>query len=170
MPLLRLTRCILVTLAYAGTVTVQPIQAAEPPHDRPAASQSARDVALRADGTLHGEVRNSQGTTQPHVQVAVGKLDQHSVVVSTDAQGRFSIDGLSGGIYQVRTASGGAAYRVWAPHTAPPSASQGVVIIEPTTIVVGQNARNWGAIASPWVMGLIAGAAIAIPLVLDEGS
>jgi hypothetical protein len=129
-----------------------------------------RDVALLPDGSLHGQVVNPQGKAASQVAVQFGRLDLAPQTTVTGLDGRFAVQGLRPGIYQFQTATGSGVYRVWAPHTAPPAAHAGVVLVEQETIILGQNGTAWGYIANPWVMGLIAAAAIAIPLALDNGS
>lgn len=129
-----------------------------------------RDVALAADGSLQGQVIRPQGAAGSHVQVVFGRLDGTPMATMTQADGRFQVNGLRPGIYQFQTATQSDVYRVWAPQTAPPAAQAGIVIVEQETIVRGQNNSAWTYLANPWVMGLIAAAAIAIPLALDNGS
>jgi hypothetical protein len=115
-------------------------------------------------------VLNAQGVPQAQVKVAVGKTNQQPTFVSTDETGRFNVAGLSAGTYQVQTSHGSSVYRVWAPHTAPPSAQPGVLVVNSDQVVrgYGHNYDGWRWLANPWVMGLIVASAIAIPLATES--
>ncbi len=143
----------------------QVARAATPETARPAA---ARDVALQASGLLQGQVLDVQGRPQAGVQVSVTKQGLPATFATTDGDGRFAVLGLSAGLYEVRTPQGGGIYRAWAPHTAPPSAQDGVLVISGEEVVRG--GQGLGFLANPWVMGAVVAAAIAIPLAMDDAS
>jgi hypothetical protein len=171
MALTKQIRSALVMLACSGMLATPLVRAAQPGASPVRSESPARDVALQAAGTLHGQVVDPQGVGRAHVDVAVNKLNQPPVVVTTDAQGRFAVEGLSAGIYQVQTDNCEAAFRVWAPRTAPPVASQAVLLVEDGKVVRGQKGKQrWNFAAGPWIIGGLAAAAIAIPLALDDGS
>jgi hypothetical protein len=101
--------------------------------------------------------------------VAVIRQGQEIARTQTNAEGRFAVQGLTGGVYQVATPVGAATYRAWSPRTAPPAATQAITIVPDETIVRGQfgtGALGW--LANPWVLAGIVAAAIAIPLALDD--
>ena len=127
------------------------------------------DVALTSTGELRGQVLDAQGVPQPQIKVAVGQMNQQPTYVSTDSAGQFTVQGLSAGVYHVQTAHGSGVYRVWAPRTAPPSAQPGVLVVNNDQIVRGYG-QGAHILASPWCLGLIVAAAIAIPLAIDSGS
>jgi len=128
------------------------------------------DVALTSAGDLRGQVLDAQGVAQPKIKVSIGQTNQQPTFVSTDSEGRFVVQGLAAGVYQVQTPRGGGMYRVWAPRTAPPSAQPGVLVVNDGQIVRGYGSNGAHFLANPWVMGLIVAAAIAIPLAIDSGS
>jgi hypothetical protein len=165
-----------VTLASLGLLCPQSVLAAFPSAGGAAAPITAvRDVTLQDDGSLRGHVLDSQGQPFGNVQVSVvqqGKLVQ---AVQSDDAGRFAISGLRGGLYQLATEQGVAVYRVWTPHTAPPSAGAEALLIHQGTLVRGgaplgggYGGGVLGFLSNPWVLGGIVAAAIAIPLALDD--
>lgn len=135
---------------------------------RPAGSAEIRDIALQAGGALRGQVVDGQGQPCGLVAVRVVRASDQKplAVVQTDAQGRFVVSGLTGGVYRVETPGGAAVYRLWAPNTAPPSATASALLIHGDSLVRG----NLGGIGwFGWTLiGLGVAAAIAIPLVLDD--
>jgi len=128
-----------------------------------------RDIALQENGLLKGQVLDTQGAPVTGAPVAVIQQGKVIAAAKTDINGHFAIAGLKGGVFEVVTEQGGAAYRFWAPRTAPPAAQADALIINGGTAVRG--AMGGGAIgflSNPWVLGLIAAGAIAIPLALDD--
>jgi hypothetical protein len=140
-----------------------------------AAGAVVRDLALQAGGVLRGQVLDKQGKACAGVAVALGKTgttDAAPVVTRSDEQGRFQFQNLSGGVYHLGTTEGGTICRLWAPNTAPPSATPAALLVQGE----GPVRANLGGLG-PWgwaLIGLGVAAAIAIPLALqkndDEGS
>jgi hypothetical protein len=126
------------------------------------------DVALTSAGELRGQVLNAEGLPQSQIKVLIGRSNQQATFVSTDDDGRFTVRGLSAGVYQVQTSHGSGIYRVWAPRTAPPSAQLGVLVVDDSQIARAQGGFHW--LANPWVMAAIVAGAIAIPLAIDSSS
>jgi len=127
-----------------------------------------RDIALQAGGVMHGQVLDAQGAPCSQVEVRVGKNSDPAplAAVQTDSQGRFAVSGLSGGLYRVETPAGAALYRMWAPNTAPPSATASALVVQGDPAMRG----NLGGLGwFGWTLiGLGVAAAIAIPLALDD--
>jgi hypothetical protein len=128
------------------------------------------DVALHQDGTLRGQVLDVQGIPAAETTVAVVHQGEVVATVRTDRQGRYSVDGLKTGLYQVVTDQGITVCRVWNAKVAPPSAQTEALVIDGTHVMRGHlGGRSLGALLSnPWVLGAIVAAAIAIPLALDD--
>jgi hypothetical protein len=131
-------------------------------------STAIRDIALQENGLLKGQVLDTQGAPVTGVPVAVVQQGKVIAATKTDATGHFAITGLKGGVFQVVTAQGGAAYRLWAPRTAPPAAQADALIVNGDTVVRG-GMGGAGFLSNPWVLGGIVAAAIAIPLAMDDG-
>ena len=123
------------------------------------------DVSLN-NGAMVGQVLDAQGAPIKGEAVSISKDGRKVAQVKTDELGRYSVNGLNAGVYQVATSEGVANYRVWGENTAPPSAQAGALMI------VGQPVRghlgHGGLLCNPWVLGGIAAAAIIIPLALDD--
>jgi hypothetical protein len=160
---------LVVVTASIFLLPVQQLLAANP-HLAAGAGQSSaiRDVALQTGGVMHGQVVDAQGNPCDQVAVRVARTSDPTplAVVQTDSQGRFAVSGLSGGVYRVETPAGAAMYRLWAPNTAPPSATTSALVLQGDPTMRG----NLGGLGwFGWTLiGLGVAAAIAIPLALDD--
>lgn len=169
MKLVRTLKKFTVMLACAGLLAGQTVQAASP---------IVRDVALQPGGVLSGQVLNEQAVAQGQAKVTVVCKGKPLTLTETDNAGRFVLAGLEPGIYELRLEQGGAAYRVWAPQTAPPAAEQSVLLVQDSRVVRGLGhpgadlgkgaAGHLSWLANPWVLAGGVAAAIAIPLALDD--
>jgi hypothetical protein len=125
------------------------------------------DVALDNGGTLQGQLVDLPGNNVAGVPVSMRTQDHHVATTTTLADGRFTVQGLKGGVYQVAAGEGQGVYRLWSPGTAPPSARNGA-------IVYTQNCRGGGCgggglknfLANPLVIAAIVATAIAVPVAL----
>lgn len=162
-------------MSLLGLLTGQIAQAAGPQRvreHRPA--PNVQDVALQAAGTLQGQLFDAQGTPVAHAELLLRRGSEVVASARSDSRGVFRIPELAGGVYELQTPTSRGIYRLWAPNTAPPSAQEGVLVVGSEDILRGQPGRQpWlngigGALANPWVLALIVGAAIAIPLAIDS--
>lgn len=127
------------------------------------------DVALQEGGVLVGQVVTPEGVPLPNATVGIDAGQQVLGVAKTDAQGRFAVRGLKGGVYRLSAADGSGVYRVWAPGMAPRGAQQGTLIVAGQDLTRGQvipRARTW--LRNPWVVGGVIATAIAVPIALSE--
>jgi len=188
----------IVVLLSCVAMTVSPNVMASP---QVAVAQTPRDVALH-EGALHeggvlvGQMLNAQGVAVAGTPIAVQAAGKEIARVQTDKDGKFRIAGLKGGVHLVTAAGQQSVYRLWAPHTAPPAAQQGLMLVSSTDVVRGQcgcgttvgcgtpvrgygaGGRGYGAAGvggiGNWMANhpiLTAGAiatAIAVPLALDD--
>jgi hypothetical protein len=144
-----------------GAGTVQP--------NRSVLSTVVRDVALQEDGLLKGQVLDTEGTPVPGIPVVIARQGKRIATTETGADGSFAVTGLGGGVYQIVTAQGGAAYRLWAPRTAPPAAATNALIVNGDTVVRGgMGGGAAGFLSNPWVLGTIVALAIVLPLASDD--
>ncbi len=133
------------------------------------------DVALGDGGILVGQVVDAQGVAVAMARVTLADHKQEIAQVRADQEGKFSVPGLRGGIYRISSRGQYAMYRLWAPHTAPPVAQQGVVLVV-GDVIRGQYGNSSGPFASmaqwaadhPLLTAVAIGAAIAIPIALDD--
>jgi Carboxypeptidase regulatory-like domain len=147
-----------------------------------AQKSSILDVRLGQRGTLAGQVVDAQGRplalTKVNVRSAGSATDMAGAV--TDFEGRFSVQNLPGGVYEVSSGGGSGVFRLWTGAASPPSANQAVLIVAGGTVNRAQYyaGNNYGW--RPWcpritngevVMGalLIAGVAGGI-VAIAEGS
>lgn len=123
------------------------------------------DIALQENGMLLGMIVDVQGQPASGAAVSLRQANREVVRFAADAQGRFAVTGLRGGMYEIATPRSTGLYRLWAANTAPPSAQAGVLIVEGAAQVRGQSpfpVASIGRVAT--VTGLIAGG-IAVPVV-----
>jgi hypothetical protein len=125
---------------------------------------------------LVGQLVDAQGAPLVEAPVALLAGGKEVVRVASNEQGMFSVQGLKGGVYEVAAPGHHGVYRLWAPRTAPPSASPGVLMVSGGQVARGQYPCNTGpfSAAMGWVSqhpiltaGIIA-TAVAIPLALDD--
>lgn len=127
------------TASLAAAIPPSMVSAQAPKSADRRAATRIRDVALDSNGALVGYLADAKG--QPFAQESVAILQgRRRVAVSrTDAKGRFEVAGLKGGLYQIYSAKGTAAYRVWACGTAPKSAMKCAVVGNDERQIRGQD-------------------------------
>lgn len=123
------------------------------------------DVALRDGGVLVGQLFNSEGAPQGGAKVTIAQRGQPIVNTITDENGLYAVQGLRGGVYQVVAGKTVGAYRVWTPGTAPPSASNGALLVAGQGTVRGQLGSF---LTQPWVLAGIIATAIAVPIAVSN--
>lgn len=154
-------------LAMAGLCLPTQLLAADPAPT----SRAVVDVALGDGGVLQGLAVDPQGAPKAELAVTLRSGDQELGAAKTDQSGRFAFSGLRGGVYQLATAESQGVVRVWAPHTAPPSAQQGVMLVSGEDVVRGQAFRSIGGFVShPWVMAGIIATAVAVPIAIHNAN
>jgi hypothetical protein len=134
------------------------------------------DVALHEGGVLVGQVVDAQGMAQAMATVTLADHEREIAQVRADQQGKFSVPGLQGGVVRITSRGQEGFYRVWAPNTAPPVAQQGVTLVVGQDVVRGQYGAAQGPFTSmaqwiadhPIITAGVIGAAIAIPIALDD--
>lgn len=158
----RTVRAAVVAMTCFGFLSADVARAAGP------AIAKVRDVALQSAGVLHGQVVDAQGVPQAQAEVVAVQNGKTLAVAQTDAAGHFALADMSGGVYELQTASNTDVYRLWAPRTAPPAAQDSVLLVSDQNVVLGQQGAgsSLGWLANPWVLAGIVAAAIAIPLAL----
>lgn len=127
------------------------------------------DIAMADGGVLHGQVVDLQGTNTTGVPVTVRDQNQQIVRTTTAKDGRFTVQGLRGGVYQVAAGEGQGVYRLWTAQAAPPSAQK-------SAIVYTQNGGGMGAgglkmfLANPLVVAGIVATAVAVPVAVANST
>src|SRR5262245_51338417 len=135
----------LAAVACLGMVLPPSTFAAQPAAAKPT------DVALRQGGMLVGQVVDAQGAVQAQKQVSIVYGEQEVVRTMTDENGVFAAQGLRGGQYSIVTEGGESHNRLWAANTAPPAASDSVVVVSDPNVVRGQWGWHGGGYATGWL-------------------
>lgn len=146
---LGLWKSALLILGAVGTVLPASILSAA---DRPA-SRTARtastvsrlatvrvlDVELGRKGELTGSIVDGQGKAVARSKVLIRLGRKVVAQFATDSTGKFQVNGLRGGVYQIVHAEGVSVFRVWANGTAPKSARSNALIVVGKRLVRGQD-------------------------------
>ena len=165
-------------LIAKAALCVAALGTAMPPHaiavepnglinDSRAAAPQIKDVELDAAGTLRGKVLSRNNLAGPSV-IRVERTDGAAADATCDAEGCFAIHGLKGGVYQLRTPQHTEIVRLWSSHTAPPAATQHMVITPGTVTVRGQHHVGDIFRSDGFIVAAIIAAAIAIPVVVHN--
>lgn len=119
------------------------------------------DIAMADGGILHGQVVDLQGGNAVGVPVVVKAQNQSILRTVTSKEGRFEVQNLKGGVYQVAAGEGQGVYRVWSAKAAPPSAQK-------TAIVYTQHGGSTlkSVLTNPIVIAGVVATAIAVPIAL----
>ena len=142
------------------------------------------DVSLAKGGRLNGQLVLEDGTVQANAKIVLLSRGQVVARSQADEQGRFAINGLGGGLYEIAAPGVRRAVRLWAPGTAPPSAKPAVTLAASPLVVRGQYSPGPMVrfieytkypLANPLVFAGIATTAVAIPVAIhnrnkDSGS
>jgi hypothetical protein len=153
-----------------GALGAEPFEANRPTGPAPAAAETLiLDVALQPGGVLTGQSLNQTGQPLVNSQVLVLRQGTVATTATTNQAGQFTIQGLSGGVYEIRGQESSTVCRLWAPHTAPPSAKTNVLVTSDEALIRGQSGRyrRPGGILKgplPWMVAVAA--IITVPTVL----
>lgn len=145
---------------------------------------SVTDISLGPGGRLVGRLASEDGTAQANAPLALLSRGQIVARSQADPQGRFAVDGLGGGLYEIAAPGSRCAVRLWAPGTAPPSAKPDITLTASPLLVRGQYSPGPMVrfieftkypLANPLVFAGIATTAIAVPVAIhnrnkDSGS
>lgn len=169
-PALRFCAVAVTCIASTLSPILQAANAASPAH--------GSDIALAEGGVLVGRIVDAQGSGVATVAVSIRQGDQEIVRTVSDRNGVFAARELRGGHYSLVTEQGVQQCRLWAPNTAPPGASENVVVLHGEPIVRGQfgpvhghgNRHGWVEWVRnhPYLTGGAIAAAIAIPLAFSD--
>jgi len=141
-------RTIAVVLATTGLCWPQVATAAQPPFVGAGGSNPAlfvQDVELGSDGELDIQVVDSQGKPFAGTPLIIRQAAASPAVKTPRAvrhevsgkDGQIVVPRLTPGLYEITSGSLGGIYRLWAPRTAPPKASNGILLINAGGVVRG---------------------------------
>jgi hypothetical protein len=135
-----LFRASIAALTTLGLMLSCPQVQAAPQTARPLVVQTTDakilDIGLKTSGTFQGRVVDHTGTPVANAAVVIRQGEKTVAKVQTDAQGRFAVAGLKGGVYEVASGKTVGMYRVWQESAAPPAAK------EQALLVLGQNGER----------------------------
>ncbi|MDP6447556.1 MAG: hypothetical protein QGG36_26540 [Pirellulaceae bacterium] len=88
------------------------------------------DVALAAGGQLRGQAVTPNGQSAKDAIITLVQRGETVAKTKADKDGLFQFSGLRGGVYAVAVnGQTRGVFRAWAPRTAPPAASQAVLVV-----------------------------------------
>lgn len=162
-------------LAPRGAIAANP---APPPNTASAANPAAKalasnesavvDVALGVNGTLIGSVVDAAGQPRAGLKLRVMRQAETVAESTSDRNGNFRINGLSGGVHEIAAADCASVYRLWADKTAPPGAAQRALLVADPTIIRGQRPLESLLCVDPLLVGAIVATAIAVPVIVHN--
>lgn len=136
--------------AAANTANVKlddaPANNTEKPAPKKPVQPAAIDVAMAKDGTVSGRVLDADqtGVAKTEVSIRQGKMEVAKTV--TDADGRFEIANVKGGVYVVAANSGFGLFRFWTAKSAPPKAHEQVLLMSKAVVVRAQSPNDGGEV------------------------
>ncbi|MFM9961575.1 MAG: carboxypeptidase regulatory-like domain-containing protein [Planctomycetaceae bacterium] len=118
----------------------------ESPAPKKVVQPTAIDVAMAKDGSLSGRVLNAdqKGVAKSTVSIRQGKTEVAQAV--TDAEGRFEVANLKGGVYIIAASSGYGMFRLWTAKSAPPKSHDQVLLMSNAIVVRAQNPDDSGEV------------------------
>jgi len=126
-----------------------------------------RDVALGSANALQGQLLDKNGKPLANRVVVAVHADKTSLETFSDANGDFRFSPVKPGTYQIASERSYQLCRCWAANTAPPAASDELLMVEGDRTLRGQ--RPIGELLSgPVLIGLIIAAAIIIPIAVHN--
>lgn len=88
----------------------------------------AQDVRLGREGTLRGDVVDSQGRSIAHAPVSIRFNGVTVATTRTNTKGQFVVTKLRSGVHTIVSTAGRKSARLWSADAAPPSAKSAVVM------------------------------------------
>ena len=157
MKTLNLVQGAAVALATVGLMLPAPaVQAAQAaPSNVQTVNASILDIGLQSEGQFAGRVVDHTGTPAQQAEIVVRQGNKEVARTHSDSQGRFQVEGLRGGVYEVSSGKTVGTYRVWQNDVAPPSAK------EQALLILGENGTRGQFGAAGGGLVIIAAAVIA---------
>lgn len=131
----RFTRSLVVLLTVTSLLGVQ----IRLPAAGLVSSAKVVDVVLSPDGTLTGRVVDTRNRPRGGTIVDVKRGRRVVARARTDADGRYAITDLPGGLYQFRVDDSERLVRAWAAGTAPRGADRQLRVVADAPVVRGQD-------------------------------
>ena len=128
--------------------------------------QTVQDITLGPGGSLTGQVVDPQGKPLPGHPLVVRQIGGAQLQATTDAQGRFTVQGLRGGVWQITSSQLTSVCRCWTARAAPPSANRELLVVSQLPAERGQ--KPISALTTPLLVGSVVVAAVVIPIVVHN--
>ena len=152
------------TLSSAGLLVPQSVFATTPVVQAEVQSVApiVLDVALSQGGVMRGQIVNGQGQPIANAPVSLHHAGKEVASTSSDAEGNFAFSGLRGGQHVIVSGDQAGLCRVWTAETAPPSATQNMLLVQGNETVRGQwfGARPGTLLMLGVLGGIVAGGLI----------
>ena len=100
------------------------------------------DLKLTEGGKLTGQVVNAQGQVVRNAVVAVRYQNHVVAKATTDASGRYAVQGLRSGVHELETINGRVPARFWTSTAAPTVAKSSALIVSDTNVIRAQCAEQ----------------------------
>jgi hypothetical protein len=127
--------------AWGQSPLQNPAGQAPAPQDR-VSPVVIEDVRLDAHGRLHASIRDRNGAPRAGRTLDVRQPDGFAVSAVTDEQGDAAIPLGRGGVFLVVAGEEARLCRVWTPGAAPPSAKEGVFLVEDSQVMRSQTSTR----------------------------
>jgi len=115
--------------------------AAQPPYvvspSGNAPQNMIQDVALSSGGALAIQIVDEQGKPHAGTPIRLRKAGATVHESTTSNDGQVVVAKLKPGVYEITSGTRGGIYRIWAPQTAPPRATSGILLIDERGVVRG---------------------------------
>jgi hypothetical protein len=151
-----------IALSTLGLCLPQVALADTPTTATTAPAPAVVDIALADGGVLHGQLVDMQAGNAANAPVVVRTKSQEVARTVTASDGRFSVTGLRGGVYQVAAGQGQGVYRLWTAKAAPPSAQKSALVY---TQFGGAGGFKM-LLANPIVVAGVVATAVAVPVAI----
>jgi hypothetical protein len=117
---------------------------------------------------MAGQFVDAQGQPKQNQLLVVKRHNGELRQTKTDAQGRFVIEGMSGGLCQIASTESAVVCRCWTANSAPPSATRELLIVSGEGVQRGQRPIGDLLFSGPMLIALVIAAAIAIPIAIHN--
>ncbi len=151
-----------IALAAIGTVLPAPqLQAADgkSPLKVEVTEAKVLDITMSQEGAFAGRVIDFSGSAVADAEVVISQGNREIAKTTSDESGVFSVSGLKGGVYDVRSGNTAGQFRIWTATAAPESSK------EQALVVLGKNGTR-GAIGGMGGGTIILTAAVIASLII----
>lgn len=125
------------------------------------------DVELMPGGVIAGQVVDAALQPLAGQAIVVQQSDQEPINTRSDENGQFRLAGLSAGLCRIQYGESMVACRCWSPRTAPPAATNQLLLVTDDLVERGQRCIG-DLLSGPVLIGLIIAAAVVIPIAVHN--